>query len=78
MMPLDDATHTGEDAVVTPIEEEAADESAPALRGIWSSIGPGRVPDHGEGPPTIRPTDLAATTTTTIGDNPRQIGRAHV
>lgn len=59
MMPLDDAPGTEDDVRSTIlIDETVADDAAPTLTEIWSSIGPGRVPDRGEGPPTIRPADL--------------------
>lgn len=72
MMPLDDTPRNDDHVSTTATPDPPADESAPALDGIWSSIGPGRVPDHGEGPPTIRPTDLAATVPTGIGYQSRQ------
>ena len=74
MMPLDDATQSDDDVRVTSIDGVATDESMSPLQGIWSSIGPGRVPDRGEGPPTIRPTDLQATMPAKIGDNHTQDG----
>lgn len=72
MMPLDDTPRKDDHVSTTLTPDPPADESAPALDGIWSSIGPGRVPDHGEGPPTIRPTDLSATMPTGVGDQSRQ------
>jgi hypothetical protein len=67
MMPLDDAPQS-EDHADTDVTDPPArggsessrwpDGAPPAFDDIWSSIGPGRVPGQGEGPPTIRPSDL--------------------
>lgn len=69
MTPLDD-TPRNEDHVDRSEDDRPArigsdisregDGDTPAFDDIWSSIGPGHVPDSGEGPPTIRPADLAA------------------
>jgi len=69
MMPLDDPPPTEDDVrsdVHDPPTEDGVatsrrpDGDPPVLDDIWSSIGPGRVPDRGEGPPTIRPSDFVA------------------
>jgi hypothetical protein len=67
MTPLDDAPRS-EDHADTDVTDQPArvgsgssrwpDGEPPAFDDIWSSIGPGRVPGQGEGPPTIRPSDL--------------------
>jgi hypothetical protein len=67
MTPLDDAPRS-EDHADTDVTDPPApggpgssrwpDGEPPAFDDIWSSIGPGRVPGQGEGPPTIRPSDL--------------------
>jgi hypothetical protein len=67
MMPLDDAPRSEDHADIDVTDPPARggsessrwpDGEPPAFDDIWSSIGPGRVPGQGEGPPTIRPSDL--------------------
>jgi hypothetical protein len=67
MTPLDDAPRSEDHADIDVTDPPARGGSGssrwpdgvpPAFDDIWSSIGPGRVPGRGEGPPTIRPSDL--------------------
>lgn len=73
MTPLDDAPRTEDDVTrTTAIDAGPPDDPVPGLGEIWSSIGPGRVPGRGEGPPTIRPADLVTSMPTHPVSTPGQ------